>query len=67
MENLFYPRRVLNMNLIWLPDGNKLTRVVVNQESVKRSSMPLDVEKIRKVAKAVKKIELIVEFETLSN
>jgi transcription antitermination factor NusA-like protein len=67
MENLFYPRRVLNMNLIWLPDGNKLTRVVVNQESVKRLSMPLDVEKIRKVAKAVKKIELIVEFETLSN
>jgi transcription antitermination factor NusA-like protein len=67
MENLFYPRRVLNMNLIWLPDGNKLTRVVVNQESVKMSSMPLDVEKIRKVAKAVKKIELIVEFETLSN
>jgi transcription antitermination factor NusA-like protein len=67
MENLFYPRRVLNMNLIWLPDGNKLTRVVVNQESLKRLSMPLDVEKIRKVAKAVKKIELIVEFETLSN
>ena len=67
MENLFYPRRVLNMNLIWLPDGKKLTRVVVNQESVKRSNMPLDVEKIRKVAKAVKKIELIVEFETLSN
>jgi transcription antitermination factor NusA-like protein len=67
MENLFYPRRVLNMNLIWLPDGNKLTRVVVNQESVKRPSMLLDVEKIRKVAKAVKKIELIVEFETLSN
>ena len=67
MENLFYPRRVLNMNLIWLPDGNKLTRVVVNQESVKRLSIPLDVEKIRKVAKAVKKIELIVEFETLSN
>jgi transcription antitermination factor NusA-like protein len=67
MENLFYPRRVLNMNLIWLPDGNKLTRVIVNQESGKRSSMPLDVEKIRKVAKAVKKIELIVEFETQSN
>lgn len=67
MENLFYPLRVLNMNLIWLPDGNKLTRLIVNQESVKRSSMPVDVEKIRKVAKAVKKIELIVEFETQSN
>jgi transcription antitermination factor NusA-like protein len=67
MENLFYPRRVLNMNLIWLPDGNKLTRVIVNQEPRKRSSMPLDVEKIRKVAKAVKKIELIVEFESQSN
>jgi transcription antitermination factor NusA-like protein len=67
MDNLFYPLRVLNMNLIWLPDGNKLTRVIVNQESGKRSSMPLDVEKIRKVAKAVKKIELIIEFETQSN
>jgi transcription antitermination factor NusA-like protein len=67
MENLFYPLRILNMNLIWLPDGNKLTRVIVSQESVNRSSFPLDLEKIRKVAKAVKKIDLITEFETQSN
>jgi hypothetical protein len=67
MENLFYPLRILNMNLIWLPDGNKLTRVIVSQEPPNRSSFPLDVEKIRKVARAVKKIDLIVEFETLSN
>jgi hypothetical protein len=57
----------LNMNLIWLPDGNKLTRVIVSQESGNRSSFPLDVEKIRKVARAVKKIDLIVEFETHAN
>ena len=67
MENLFYPQRILNMNLIWLPDGNKLTRVIVSQESGNRSSFPLDVEKIRKVARAVKKIDLIVEFETHAN
>jgi hypothetical protein len=67
MENLFYPLRVLNMNLIWLPDGNKLTRVIVNQVAANRSSFPLDVEKIRKVAKAVKKIDLIVEFEANPN
>lgn len=64
MENLFYPRRILNMNLIWLPDGNKLTRVVVSRDSEKQ---PLNVEKIRKVAKEVKKIDLIVEFESQSN
>ncbi len=67
MENLFYPLRILNMNLIWLPDGNKLTRVIVSQESANRPKFPLDVEKIRKVARAVKKIDLIVEFETQSN
>lgn len=67
MENLFYPQRILNMNLIWLPDGNKLTRVIVSQESDNRSSFPLDLEKIRKVARAVKKIDLIVEFETHAN
>lgn len=67
MENLFYPLRILNMNLIWLPDGNKLTRVILSQESANKTSFPLDVEKIRKVAKVVKKIDLIVEFETQSN
>jgi hypothetical protein len=67
MENLFYPQRILNMNLIWLPDGNKLTRVIVSQGSAKRSNFPVDVEKIRKVARAVKNIDLIVEFETQSN
>jgi hypothetical protein len=63
MENLFYPHRVLNMNLVWLPDGNKLTRVIVSQKSDKKSDLSLDIEKIRKVAQAVKNIDLIVEFE----
>lgn len=63
MENLFYPHRVLNMNLVWLPDGNKLTRVIVSQKSDKKSDISVDIEKIRKVAQAVKNIDLIVEFE----
>lgn len=67
MENVFYPHRVLNMNLIWLPDGNKLTRVIVSRDSENGSGFSLDIEKIKKVAKEVKKIDLIVEFETQSN
>jgi hypothetical protein len=63
MENLFYPHRVLNMNLVWLPDGNKLTRVMVSHKQGKQSDLPPDVEKIRKVAQAVKNVDLIVEFE----
>lgn len=66
MENLFYPHRILNMNLIWLPDGNKLTRVIVSQVTGD-SGRSLDVDKIRKVAKAVKNIDLIVEFEGQQN
>ena len=29
IENLFFPAKVLTVNLIWLPDGNKLTKAIV--------------------------------------
>jgi transcription antitermination factor NusA-like protein len=57
IENLFHPAKVLSVNLFWLPDGNKLTKVIV-------AGKPLvNIEKIQKIAKAVRSIELLVEFE----
>jgi transcription antitermination factor NusA-like protein len=60
IENLFYPSRVLSVNLFWLPDGNKLTKVVVAGSAQKPR---VNIEKIQKIAKAVRGIELLVEFE----
>jgi hypothetical protein len=60
IESLFYPAKVLSVNFFWLPGSNKLTKVTV-AEDVKTSQ--LNVEKIQEIAKAVKNIELLVEFE----
>jgi hypothetical protein len=59
IESLFHPTRVLSVNQFYLPDGNKLTKAVV----AGKSNPKIDVEKIQKIVKAVRNIELIVEFE----
>lgn len=60
IEGLFQPIKVLSVNLFWLPDGNKLTKVIASG-SVTRSR--LDLDKVRKIAKATRNMELVVEFE----
>lgn len=61
IENLLFPRRVLSVNLIWLPDGNKLTRVIM--DTSKTSDPTDDIHKIQKIAKKIKDIELLVEHK----
>ncbi len=60
IEGLFHPLRVLSVNLFWLPDGNKLTKVIASGNVLKAR---FNLEKIQKIAKAVRNIELTVEFE----
>jgi len=61
LENLFYPVRINNINFIWLPDGNKLTRVVIDK---KINNMTDDIiEIIKKISSAIKKIELVIDTE----
>ena len=60
IEGLFHPLRVLSVNLFWLPDGNKLTKVIASG-NVSRSRF--DLGKVQKIAKAVRNIELLVEFD----
>jgi transcription antitermination factor NusA-like protein len=59
VENLLYPLRVLSVNQFWLPDGNKLTKVVVSKQPKQQKA---DTTKIQKIAKAVKDMELLIEF-----
>ncbi len=60
MENLFHPAKVLSVNLFWLPDGNKLTKVMASGNPEKQR---VNTEKVQKIAKAVRNIELLVEYE----
>lgn len=60
VESLFYPARVLSVNQFYLPDGNKLTKAVV---AGRGSNQKIEIEKIQKIARAVKNIELLIEFD----
>ncbi len=61
LENLFYPARINNINLIWLPDGNKLTRVVIDKKINNITNNKIDI--IKKISLTIKKIELVIDTE----
>jgi transcription antitermination factor NusA-like protein len=60
IENLFDPFKVLSVNFFWLPDSNKLTRVIIADDG---KTPPVDIGKVQRIAKAVRNIELLVEFK----
>ncbi len=59
IENLFHPIKVLSVNFFWLPEANMLTKVVLSDDP---KHTQFNLEKIQKIAKAVRNIELLVEF-----
>lgn len=61
IESLFHPIKVLSVNFFWLPEANKLTKVVVADDA---KNGQLDLVKVQKIAKAVRNIELLIEFNT---
>jgi transcription antitermination factor NusA-like protein len=61
IETLFHPIKVLSVNFFWLPEANKLTKVVVADDG---KNAQLNLEKVQKIAKAVRNIELLIEFNT---
>jgi hypothetical protein len=60
IENLFHPVKVLSVNFFWLPEANKLTKVIVADDA---KNAPSNIQKVQKIAKAVRNIELLVEFK----
>ena len=59
IESLFHPVKVLSVNFFWLPEANKLTKVILADDA---KNMQFNLEKVQKIAKAVRDIELLVEF-----
>jgi transcription antitermination factor NusA-like protein len=65
LENLFFPARIRSINLIWLPDGIKLTKVIVALQDTQESH--INIERIQKITKRVRNLELLVELEPTRN
>ena len=60
LEDLFAPFSILTINTIWLPDGTTETRVILRRRG--RRSLPIKIEAVKKIAKAVRDMVLRVEF-----
>jgi transcription antitermination factor NusA-like protein len=63
IENLFFPIKVLAVNILWLPDGSKLTKAIISTSGKIEPQQHPNVEKIKQIAKKIRNIELLVEFE----
>ncbi len=60
LENLFFPIRILKTNMIWLPDGNKVTQVTIEGKDYEKFISII--EKIKKIVNVIRNIELVVEI-----
>src|SRR5439155_24675698 len=60
IEYLFFPSKVLNMNFLWLPDGKKLTRVLIARKDPKNA---FKTTRIHDIAKELRNVDLIIEYE----
>lgn len=63
LEDLFFPIRIANVNTVWLPDGTKMTKVLVSGKKTER--FPHDTDMISRILKETREMELMVEFEKL--
>ena len=61
LEELFAPLSILTINTIWLPDGSRETKAIL-QGRIPRH-MPVDLEAVRQLAKEIQGITLRIEFE----
>jgi hypothetical protein len=61
LEDLFFPVRIANVNTAWLPDGSKLTKVVIPGRKTER--FPHDTTMIGKILQESRGMDLMVEFE----
>ena len=55
IENLIFPAKVLAVHMIWLPDGIKLTKVMVSAKN--KLEVESSIKKIKRIAKQIRNIE----------
>jgi transcription antitermination factor NusA-like protein len=61
LEDLFSPLSILTINTIWIPDGSTETKVILTGRQPRK--MPVDLDKVKTIAKELKGMSLRVEFE----
>lgn len=61
IEDLFFPTKILSINVVWVPGGVQKTKVIVSGKWTSR--FPIDVTKVANIVKQLRQLDIVIEFE----
>lgn len=61
IEDLFFPTKILSINVVWVPGGIQKTKVIVSGKWTAR--FPIDVNKVTNIVKQLRELDVVIEFE----
>ena len=61
IEDLFFPIKILSVNLVWAPGGVQKTKAVVSGKWTSR--FPIDTKKVVEIVKNARNLDIEIEFE----
>lgn len=64
MEEAFFPNRILTVNIVWLPDGSKLTKVILPYS--RGMEQRVDEKGVKRILKLLKGLDVMIEYERRS-
>ena len=61
IDNMLFPIKVSSINKVWMQDGVNKTKVVISGRWTPK--FPIDTEKIIKIVKDIRNLDIEIEFE----
>lgn len=61
IEDLFFPTKILSINVVWVPGGVQKTKIIVSGKWTSR--FPIDVIQVANIVKELRQLDVVIEFE----
>lgn len=61
IEDLFFPTKILSINVVWVPRGIQKTKVIVSGKWT--SKFPIDINKVANIVKELRQLDIVIDFE----
>jgi transcription antitermination factor NusA-like protein len=61
IEDLFFPTKILSINVVWVPGGIQKTKIIVSGKWTAR--FPIDITKVANIVKQIRQLDVVIEFE----
>lgn len=61
IEDLFFPTKILSINVVWVPGGIQKTKIIVSGKWTTR--FPIDITKVAEIVKQIRQLDVVIEFE----